>query len=212
MPHRNHRRAGPPKAENSLNPGGTHGTATHAGLWPLLSREIQDNLPGMGALAVFPEVNPLPGAQSQAAVGKRYDLRRACQRHFDMAWHIVGPLHGMDKMRIVLRNQLLEKTLEIGPRCRVGIFHDHKAATGMTAKYGHRALTKAAFAQLLSYLTGNLIGSLALRADLQNTLVNGHRPKITTLRPRIYNNGIGIVSLSDPIEYALDSSCLMVEN
>jgi len=48
-----------------------------------------------------------------------------------MAGTVVGTFIGVDEVRKVFGNQIIEKGVEIGPGGRVGIFHDDETRTGM---------------------------------------------------------------------------------
>lgn len=111
----------------------------------------------MRAQAVFPEKDPLPGAQKQAAILKGQNFRAAGERHFNVARHIVVPFERMDKAGVAIRNQFVHIVMQITPRTRVGIFHEDEAATGMLAKNSDGSLTQAAAPQRFLDLGGDFV-------------------------------------------------------
>ena len=89
---------------------------------------------------MLPEKNTLPRAEAQTAAYKRDHFRRPCQRHFDVARHIIGSFVRMRKIRVILWYEAIDEALQIAARGRIGIFHNDQATTSMAAKDRHRTL------------------------------------------------------------------------
>lgn len=83
---------------------------------------------------VFPQENSLPCPKSQAIRGNGDRFRRPGKRHLNVAGHVIRPLIGMHKIRIVLRHQPVHPSLQVPPGTWVGILHQNQAARGMPAK------------------------------------------------------------------------------
>jgi hypothetical protein len=66
---------------------------------------------------------------------------------------------------MILRDQILKETMEVGPGCRVRILIDHKAGTGMLYKDRDETGANAAALQNVGDLVGNLIGPLPTGGD-----------------------------------------------
>ena len=123
---------------------------------------------------VLPEVNSLPRAEQQLPIGKRHGFARACERHLDVARHVVRTFKRVGKMRIIFRNQSLEPGFEIGAGRRIGIFHNDQAATRVLAKRRHRATFQFASGQFASDERRDLVQALASRVERMRRLVDGH--------------------------------------
>lgn len=91
----------------------------------------------MGRGAVFPQEDALPRAQLHPATSHGDDFTGAGQSHFNVTGHIIGAFQRVPKIRIIFRHEPIQPTLEIPTSCRIGIFHDHQAATRVLAKNGH---------------------------------------------------------------------------
>ena len=95
---------------------------------------------------MLPEKNTLPRAEAQTAANKRNNFCRPCQRHFDVARHIIGPFVRMRKIRVILWYEAIDEALQIAARGRVSIFHNDQATTSMTAKDRNRTFAQAGLA------------------------------------------------------------------
>ena len=60
-----------------------------------------------------------------------------------MGGHIVRPFVGVDKIRRILGDKMLEEGMKIGSRTWVGIFHDHQGTTGVLDKNGRHTVLNA---------------------------------------------------------------------
>jgi hypothetical protein len=93
----------------------------------------QDQAATGGAAAVFAEVDPLPGAQSQSAVVDREGEGAAQERRLGVGRHIVGSLTGVSVWEI-LRGQPGQDTVEIERDIGVGILVDRQRGGGVLEK------------------------------------------------------------------------------
>ena len=119
----------------------------------------------MRVSAVFPKINPLPGAEQQPAVRERHGFTGPRERHFDMTGHVVRTFQRMLEVWIVFRNQPIKPSLEIGARGRVSVFHDDQAAARVLAEDRRETLLLPATRKFLRYETGDFMQALAGRAD-----------------------------------------------
>ena len=87
----------------------------------LFADEMRCNAPFVWRVAVFPQVNPLPGPQDEAALDKRDREIHHGQSASDMRGHVVVAFGGVDKQRITVRNKPREKALQIATHIRVSI-------------------------------------------------------------------------------------------
>ena len=84
----------------------------------------------------------------------------------------------------VFGHQLFEEFLQVAPRGRRGIFHDHEAATRVLHEGGHGAGRNFAALDNLLDLGGDFIGPFFLRPDLETFIMNvhGHGPHASNRR------------------------------
>ena len=115
---------------------------------------------------VFPQEHALPCAEAEASIDKGDHFRGTGQRHLNMAGHIVGAFVSVGKVGIVLRHQAIDKALEIAPRRRIGVFHNHQTAAGVAAKHRDGALSQAGRAQARSDDLSKLFGRFPRGGDL----------------------------------------------
>ena len=97
----------------------------------------------MATLAVLPEEDALPSAETEATIYEWDDFCSTGEGHFDMAGHIVGPLVGMGKVRIIFWYQTVDETFEVAPRRGIRVLHNHQTAACVAAKHCDGTFVKA---------------------------------------------------------------------
>ena len=134
----------------------------------------------MGSAPVFEEKNSLPGAELHFSIDNRHGLARACQHHANVRSAVVCALSRMHEVIGVLRHEPLEKFFEIFSRCRIGVFHHNKTATGVVNENCDGPVAHAALVDLALNFVSNLVGAFAVRPNLELIVMNAHMlPKIT---------------------------------
>jgi len=88
----------------------------------------------MGANAVLPKKEALPGAEKKPGTGERDRFAAPRECHLDVAGHVVGPFEGVLVSGAVW-NEIIEVAFQIGAGGGVGILHEDEAAAGMPAKH-----------------------------------------------------------------------------
>ena len=111
---------------------------------------------------MFEKEDALPCAEHKIAIMNRNDLTGAGEGHAQVARTIVRALIGVDEVREVFRNEVIEEGMEIGARFGIGILHDHKAGTGVLNKNCDLTIDDATFANEILYLPGYFVGSFAV--------------------------------------------------
>ena len=100
----------------------------HTGLF---ADEMQGDAARVSANAVFPHINPLPGAEREppAAHGNAQVHRR--QRRANVRGHVVIAFERMHKKRIAVGDKPFKKRLQIAPHVRVGVFLNQQRGRSM---------------------------------------------------------------------------------
>ena len=109
-----------------------------------LAEHVDDHLPAVGAVAVLPHVDALPGAQRQVAARRPGPARTssgappsrgpACRRRPRLTWVKLGSPSGTSRG---------EEGLEVAAHRRVGVLLDDEAGRGVAEEHGAQALSHA---------------------------------------------------------------------
>ena len=94
----------------------------------------------MAGPAVLKKEYPLPSSKEQASGGDRDGLRSPGQGHAKVTGHVIWTLAGVLKPGRVFRDKALKKLMQVPAGRRVGVFHDHEAATGVADEHGDNSL------------------------------------------------------------------------
>ncbi len=152
-------------------------------------------------VAVLPQKQSLPSSEQQPPFGERHRLARARQRHLDMARHVIRALLSVLKVRIPLRNQPTQPSLEVTPRRRIGVLHDHETRARMLAKHRHHPAGQSATLQHARHRCGDLMQPAPARAQFQRLLKHNHasakppHPSRTSLWTRFSLSGRAAILL-----------------
>src|SRR5450755_3320973 len=85
---------------------------------------------------------------------------------------------------LIFRDELVEKSLEITPRGRRGIFHCDQTATGVLDKHRDRSVAHAALVYLTLNLVRDLVGALAVCLDGKILVLHSHSRRAYAARGR----------------------------
>ncbi len=110
---------------------------------------------------MFKEEDSLPGSEGKFSVHYRDNFTGPGQRHSQMAGAVIGAFVGMNEEGKVFRYEIVEEGMQIGPRLRIGIFHDHEAGAGVLDKDGELAGLDLTGGDKVVQLAGDLIGSFS---------------------------------------------------
>ena len=77
-------------------------------------------------MTMFPEINSLPGAQSQSATIDRDREIYRREGGADMSGHIIIAFGSVNEKRIAVRDETGEERLQIAPNIWVGVFLDEE--------------------------------------------------------------------------------------
>jgi hypothetical protein len=141
----------------------------------------------------------LPGSKLHFPIDNRHCLAGARQRHADVRWHVVAAFGTVSKIMSILRDQTIEKFLQVAPRGGIGIFHDDQAAAGVLNKDSHRSIADAGLVDLCLNFICDFVGPFSISADFELILLNTHRrlennTGSTNSRALIFVPGSGLLS------------------
>jgi hypothetical protein len=105
----------------------------------LLADKMGSNGAGVRGAAVFPKVNPLPGAQRHSALANGDGEIDSRQRGPHVSRHIVVPLNRVREQGIAVRHQAGEEMLQVTSHVRVGIFLDEQGGGSVAEVQSHQA-------------------------------------------------------------------------
>lgn len=74
---------------------------------------------------------PLPGAKGHLTIYHWNYFAGASESHPNVGRHIIGTFISMDKIGCILGNKAVKKSMQIGSRARVSIFHNDEACAGV---------------------------------------------------------------------------------
>ncbi len=123
---------------------------------------------------MLPEEDPLPRAEEHLSVRYRHRFTRPCERHLDMAGHVVAAFCGMIEVRIILRDEAVEPLLQVASGRGVGIFHNNQRTTRVLTEHRHDPAAYAAHLQLAGDEVGDIISPLPFCRDRMGILMEDH--------------------------------------
>ncbi len=89
----------------------------------------------VATLAMFPNVNPLPGSEDEATIGDRDGFGGVGERGADVGGHVVSAFVIVG-VGIILGDETMEKGFEVFEDARIGVFLDEEACGGVAQKEG----------------------------------------------------------------------------
>ena len=111
---------------------------------------------------MFEEEYSLPCSQKHASGGDRDGLRSSSQGHAEVTGHVIRSFDGVLKPRRVFGNKPLEKLMKVPAGRRVGVFHDHEAATGVAHEHGDNPLRDPAGSEDIAHPARDLDRALTM--------------------------------------------------
>src|SRR5262249_14057213 len=132
-----------------------------------LRRNVHQHLARAAPTAVLPEVDPLPGAEHQAAPDDRDREGDTGEGRLDVRGDVVGTFRRWRVGRVVLGQEALEPGLEIALRRGIGVLLDHEARGGVPHEDGAEALVELGAGHERLHLARDLVQTLAARVDLE---------------------------------------------
>ena len=119
-------------------------------------------LSGTAEIAELAEVDPLPSAKVQAAIGDGDGDADTAQRRFGVGRHIVSTLQRMLILRTILWNQSVEDSLHIDANIWITVFVDAQSTTSMLREDVHDARLRQLW-QLAHYLARHQMKAATFR-------------------------------------------------
>jgi hypothetical protein len=118
---------------------------------------MQGDAARMRGAAMFPNVNPLPGSQREAAILKRNAEVHGRQRRADVRGHVVVTFRRVDENRVTIAHETGEKTFEIPPDIRIRILLDQQGRGGMSQMQRDEAVVEIVFCDPAGYVIGEFL-------------------------------------------------------
>ena len=112
-------------------------------------------------LAVFPEVNALPGSERELAVVERDAEVHAGERGADVRGHVVVAFGGVDEECIAIGNEPREERLEIAPHVRVGVLLNEQRSGSVAQMQREQTVLKIIFGEPRRDFIGELVKTTA---------------------------------------------------
>jgi hypothetical protein len=75
-------------------------------------------------VAVFPEINALPGAERQAAVPNRKSQLRTCQHRTNVGRHVIRTFHAVRPGRIAIPHEAAHEIFQVSTDIMVCVFRN----------------------------------------------------------------------------------------
>ena len=85
---------------------------------------------------------------------------------------------------LIFRDEVVEKSLQIAPRGRRGIFHSDQTATGVLDKHRDRSVAHVALVYLTLNLVSDFVGTLAVCFDDKILVLHSHSRRAYAARGR----------------------------
>ena len=97
----------------------------------LLSQQMEHKLPPVRRGAVFPNVDALPGAEDQSAVGDGDAQVHGRQRGADVRGHVVITFASVPEKRVAIGCEAGEEAFQVTAHFRIGIFLNEQRGGGV---------------------------------------------------------------------------------
>lgn len=133
------------------------------------------NTPVMGLTPMLESEDSLPCPQRHPPPVDGDHLGRTGQSHADVAWHVIRPFVSVDEIRIILRDQAIEPSLEITPCAWVGVFHEDQTRAGVAEENRHLSRGDSGSRDDTRNLIGNLISSFTAGSEREFVSMYFHR-------------------------------------
>jgi hypothetical protein len=142
---------------------GSRGRSPHR----LFADKMQHDVAGVTLRAVFPQINPLPRSQRElsGADGKVQIHRRQCRA--DVRGHVVVAFRRVDKQRVAVRHEPLEKRLQIAAHIRVGIFLDEQRSRRVLQMNREQTVVEFILREPFFHLARELVKPASARGNRQ---------------------------------------------
>ncbi len=130
----------------------------------------------MWRVAVFEEIDALPGPEIAAALVDGDGQRRRGQRGAHVGGHVVGPLARVHEERIAVGDQAIEEGVEVAPDVRVRVLVDDERGAGVVHEDAGEALFHSRAAHDPLDVGGDLGGPTTTSADLEDPTMHHSAP------------------------------------
>jgi hypothetical protein len=117
-------------------------------------------------LAMFEQVNALPGSQRQLAFVDWNRQLRLRERRADMRGHVIRTLRRVPVQARVFRDQAGEEIGQVGHHIGIGVFLNHQRSRGVLAEDGQEAGLGFVPMQPALDLSREIVQSFAARRDM----------------------------------------------
>jgi hypothetical protein len=136
----------------------------------LFPSDVDEEFPIAASIAVFPDVNPLPGAENKTTIDDRDLLRGISQNGADVGGHIVRAFGAVDIVSR-FRDEFGEEVGQILEHIGVGIFLDRQAGGGVAQEEMAHAHLDFGVADDRLDCRGDFVEAFAAGAEVELGLV-----------------------------------------
>src|SRR5438477_8165562 len=119
----------------------------------------------MRGAPMFEKKDTLPRTELHSSIYNWNGLACPSKHHTDVRWHIVGTFRVVFEIIGILRDQPIEKFLQIASCRRIRILHHDQAATGVLRKNRDDAILNFTVAHDDFDFIGDLVSALARSGD-----------------------------------------------
>lgn len=165
-------------------------TAGEESLKGLFSQNMSSDAACMWLVAMFPEVNPLPGAQGKVARDDGDAEVDGGQRGAHVGWHVILTFACVVEQRVAIGDQTREKTFQVTPDFRVGIFLDQQRGGRVAHMQRQETVGDAAPADPCGDLARDFIKPASACADREFVSALFHRVETMLTGPLASPTGL----------------------
>lgn len=131
------------------------------------------DLPVVVAATMLPQVNTLPGSESEPTLDDRNVLTGVGQGGADVRWHIISTFCAMP-VGAILRYKAAQESLQVYQHIRIRILLDEQAGGGMADEKGTQARMHSCRLDNFAHRTSHRIKCFTCRLQSYELLVMNH--------------------------------------
>jgi hypothetical protein len=116
-------------------------------------------------MAMFPDVNALPGAEGHTAAADGNGEVDGGQGGADVSGHVVVAFGGVDEHAVAVGDEAGEESFEVAADVGIGVFLDEQRGGGVTEVEGQKAVLKAFLGEPVRNVVGDFVEAAAAGLD-----------------------------------------------
>ena len=143
-----------------------------------LAEEMEEDRAGVGGVAVFPEIDALPGAKGEAPLGHRDREVDGGQGGSNMSGHVVIAFSSMAEQGGTIGHEASKECFEVAADIGVGVFLDQERGGGVADMKGEQASLERVAGDPGPDLIRDFIETATTGGDFELVLEVTHRGKL----------------------------------